>query len=177
MRVTQNKVSAWEWKSGYHVCCIMKTLQQIENASIYLYLLFPSFPTFYLCLNLAFCGLLGPQGHFLFCQKSVFFVWSEDNFNETCLEPSDKHILICDEGEEEGGKKTWRPVSLLQSFSQLMDDLYKEERDSTCVVTAGPSELLSCLNRTFFLCDFVTPHLYLRYSSATRGGWIWGSLR
>lgn len=75
------------------------------------------------------------------------------------------------------GKKTWRPVSLLQSFSQLMEDLYKEERGSTGVVTAGPSELLSCLNWTFFLCDFETPHPYLRYSSATRGGWIWGSLR
>lgn len=75
------------------------------------------------------------------------------------------------------GKNTWRPVSLLHSFPQLMEDLYKEERDSTRVVMAGPSELLSCLNRTFFLCDFETPRPYLTYSPMTRGGWIWGSLR
>lgn len=175
MRVTQNKVTAWERKNGGRVCCIIKTLQQIENASIYFYLLFLSFPTLYLCLNLAFCGLLGPQGDFLFCQKSVFFLWSEDNFNETCLEPSDKHILICDEGDEEG-EKTWRPVSLLQSFPQLMEDLYKEGRDRTSVVMAGPSELLSCLSQTF-RCDFETPWPCLASSSVTRGGWIWGSLR
>lgn len=94
----RNKVSAWEWKKWIPCVLYNENSSATENASIYFYLLFPSLPTLFGdTLNLAFKCLFGPQGHFLFCQKSVFLSDQKQIiFNETCLEPSDKHILICD---------------------------------------------------------------------------------
>jgi hypothetical protein len=37
-------------------------------------------------------------------------VWSEDNFNDTCLQPSVKHILICDERDKDEDKTKCRKV-------------------------------------------------------------------
>lgn len=37
---------------------------------------------------------------FVLSEDVLFFSCSEDNFNETCLQPSDKHKLICDKGDK-----------------------------------------------------------------------------
>lgn len=115
--------------------------------------LFLSFLTLYLRLNLVFRGLLGPQRHFILSEDVLFFFsCSEDNFNETCLQPSDKHKLICDKGD-----KKRRTISLFQSLSQLKGALHKEEETVLSTVGARPiwATIPASLNR-FFLYDFAS---------------------
>lgn len=87
---------------------------------------------------------------FILSEDVLFFSCSEDNFNETCLQPSDKHKLICDQGD-----KKWRTISLFQSLSQLKGDLHKEEEMVLSIVGAQPiwATILALLNQ-FFLYDF-----------------------
>lgn len=85
-------------------------------------------------------------------RRPFFFSCSEDNFNETCLQPSDKHKLICDKGD-----KKRRTISLFQSLSQLKGALHKEEETVLSTVGARPiwATIPASLNR-FFLYDFAS---------------------
>lgn len=63
----------------------------------------PSLLILYLWLNLAFCGLLGPQETLFILSEGVLFFSDQKNFNETCLQSRDKHLLIGDKGDKEKG--------------------------------------------------------------------------
>lgn len=140
MRVTQNKMSAWEWKNGYCVCCVMKTLQQQGNASIYVHL--PcSFLILYLWLNLAFCGLLGPQKTLFILSEGVLFFSDQKNFNETCLQSRDTHLLIGDKGDKEKGGEVKNCFSVAVSFSAKGGRVQRGGEDRRTLRVVGQPEL------------------------------------